>query len=289
MKAQAISRTIYQNSSFRLRKYDFKNFLKVWHYHPEVELIVLLESTGTRFIGDSIEKFAPGDIVLTGKKLPHLWLNDDIYFDEKSTLRARCYGFHFHEHFLDNISNIPEMQFVRKLFERANRGIKFNLDDTDQFIADVETIYAKVEGFQLIKVLEMLLQLATVKDFEYLASPGFVTSFERKKDDKIFQVYEYIRNNFRDHISLDKAAELANMESSSFSRYFKRVHKKTLTRYVNEIRIGYACKLLIEQKYNISEICYRSGYNNVTHFNRKFKSFKGVTPSQYIKLYTNID
>jgi AraC-like DNA-binding protein len=289
MKAQAISRTIYQNSSFRLREYDFKNFLKVWHYHPEVELIVMLESTGTRFIGDSIEKFAPGDVVLIGKNLPHLWLNDDIYFDEESTLRARCHGFHFHEHFLDNLSNIPEMQFVRKLFERANRGIKFKLDDTDQFILDVETIYAKNEGFKLIKVLEMLLQLATTKDFEYLASPGFVTSFERKKDDKIFRVYEYIRNNFTDHISLDKAAELANMESSSFSRYFKRVHKKTLTRYVNEIRIGYACKLLIQQKYNISEVCYKSGYNNVTHFNRKFKSFKGVTPSEYIQLYTNID
>ena len=141
----------------------------------------------------------------------------------------------------------------------------------------------------MIKVLEMLLQLATANDFEYLASPGFATSFERKKDDKIFRVYEYIRNNFTDHISLDKAAELANMESSSFSRYFKRVHKKTLTRYVNEIRIGYACKLLIQQKYNISEVCYKSGYNNVTHFNRKFKSFKGVTPSEYIQLYTNID
>lgn len=289
MKAQAISRTIYQNSSFRLREYDFKNFLKVWHYHPEVELIVMLKSTGTRFIGDSIEKFVPGDVVLVGKNLPHQWLNDDIYFDEESTLRARCHGFHFHEHFLDNLSNIPEMQFVRKLFERANRGIKFNLDDTDQFIADVETIYAKSEGSKLIKVLEMLLKLATTKDFKYLASPGFVTSFERKKDDKIFRVYEYIRNNFKDHISLDKAAELANMESSSFSRYFKRVHKKTLTRYVNEIRIGYACKLLIQQKYNISEVCYKSGYNNVTHFNRKFKSFKGVTPSEYIQLYTNID
>ncbi|MDR9365043.1 MAG: AraC family transcriptional regulator [Balneolaceae bacterium] len=289
MKAQAISRTIYQNSSFRLKEYDFKNFLKVWHYHPEVELILILESTGTRFIGDSIEKFGPGDVVLIGKNLPHLWLNDDIYFDEESTLRARCHGFHFHEHFLDNISKIPEMQFVRKLFEEANRGIKFNIDDTDLFIENVEAIYAESEGSKLIKVLEMLLKLATTKDFEYLASPGFVTSFERKKDDKIFRVYEYIRNNFRDQISLDKAAELANMESSSFSRYFKRVHKKTLTRYVNEIRIGYACKLLIQQKYNISEVCYRSGYNNVTHFNRKFKSFKGVTPSQYIKLYTNID
>lgn len=289
MKAQAISRTIYQNSSFRLKEYDFKNFLKVWHYHPEVELILILESTGTRFIGDSIEKFGPGDVVLIGKNLPHLWLNDDIYFDEESTLRARCHGFHFHEHFLDNISNIPEMQFVRKLFEEANRGIKFNIDDTDLFIENVETIYAESEGSKLIKVLEMLLKLATTKYFEYLASPGFVTSFERKKDDKIFRVYEYIRNNFRDQISLDKAAELANMESSSFSRYFKRVHKKTLTRYVNEIRIGYACKLLIEQKYNISQVCYRSGYNNVTHFNRKFKSFKGVTPSQYIKLYSNID
>lgn len=289
MKAQPISRTIYQNSSFRLKEYNFKNFLKVWHYHPEVELIVILESTGTRFIGDSIEKFVPGDVVLIGKNLPHLWLNDEKYFSEESLLRARCYGFHFHEHFLENLSKIPEMGYVRDLFVRANRGIKFNLLHADLFIETVENIYKTGDSFKLIKVLEMLLKLATQKEFEYLASPGFVTSFENKKDDRIFRVYEYIRNNFTDHISLEKAAQLANMESSSFSRYFKRVHKKTLTRYVNEIRIGYACKLLIDQKFNISEVCYRSGYNNVSHFNRKFKSLKGVTPSEYIELYANID
>ena len=289
MKAQPISRTVYQNSSFRLKEYDFKNFLKVWHYHPEVELIIILDSTGTRFIGDSIEKFAPGDVVLTGKNLPHLWLNDDIYFDNHSTLRARCYGFHFHEHFLENLSNIPEMKFVRDLFERASRGIKFNIENTEAFIETVENIYKAGDSLKFIKVLNMLLNLSSEKEFDYLASPGFVTSFERKKDDKIFKVYEYIQNNFTDHISLEKAAELANMESSSFSRYFKRVHKKTLTRYVNEIRIGYACKLLIDQTFNVSEVCYRSGYNNVSHFNRKFKSLRGVTPSEYIELYSNID
>lgn len=289
MKAQPINRTIYQNSSFRLKEYAFNNFLKVWHYHPEVELIVILESTGTRFIGDSIEKFMPGDVVLIGKNLPHLWLNDDIYFDTESTLRARCYGFHFHEHFWENLSNIPEMDYVRDLFERAERGIKFNFRETELVIESVEKIFKAGDSFKFIKMLEMLLKLATQEDVNYLASSGFVNSFERRKDDKIFRVYEYIRHNFDNHISLEKAAELANMESSSFSRYFKRVHKKTLTRYVNEIRIGYACKLLIEQRFNVSEVCYRSGYNNVSHFNRKFKSFKGVTPSEYIELYTNID
>jgi AraC-like DNA-binding protein len=289
MKAQPISRTIYQNSSFHLKEYDFKNFLKLWHYHPEVELIIMLESTGTRFIGDSIEKFTPGDVVLIGKNLPHLWLNDEKYFSEESTLRAKCYGFHFHEHFLENFSKIPEMKYVKNLFERANRGIKFNIKEIDLFIEHVKKIYTGGESFNMIKVLEMLLKLENEKDFSYLASLGFINSFERKKDDKIFRVYEYIRNNFTDHISLDKAAELANMESSSFSRYFKRVHKKTLTRYVNEIRIGYACKLLIEQKFNVSEVCYKSGYNNVSHFNRKFKSFKGVTPSEYVELYSSVD
>ncbi|MDR8394594.1 AraC family transcriptional regulator [Aliifodinibius sp. S!AR15-10] len=286
MKAQPISRTVYQNSSFRLKEYVYNNFLKVWHYHPEVELIIILESTGTRFIGDSIEKFEPGDIVLIGKNLPHLWLNDDVYFEEDSTLQARCHGIHFHKHFAENLKNIPEMESIRNLFRRADRGIKFESNKTESIITQIVEIYESDECTKLIKLFEVLLHLANESEYELLSSAGFVNTFERKKDDKIFRVYEYILNNFTQEVSLEEAADLANMESSSFSRYFKRIHKKTLTRFVNEIRIGHACKLLIEQNYTVSEICYRSGFNNISHFNRQFKSLKGMTPTEYIRMYT---
>ncbi|HKK46366.1 MAG TPA: AraC family transcriptional regulator, partial [Balneolaceae bacterium] len=124
-------------------------------------------------------------------------------------------------------------------------------------------------------------------DYKILSSAGYINSFNENKDNKILRVYEYIMNNFTRDVCLDEAALQANMNPSAFSRYFKRIHKKTFTQFLNEIKIGYACKLLIEQKLNISEICYKSGFNNVSNFNRQFKSLKKTTPTEYIKMYTS--
>ena len=103
------------------------------------------------------------------------------------------------------------------------------------------------------------------------------------------KVYEYIFKNFNHNISLKNVAEVANMNKSAFSRLFKKVNNKPYSKYLNEIRIGYACKLLIENKYNITFICYESGFNNISNFNRQFKNITSMTPSEYIKNISNID
>lgn len=130
--------------------------------------------------------------------------------------------------------------------------------------------------------LNILNKLAKHKDTKRLSSQGFVNSFKASKSDTQDKIQAYIFKNFNRDINLEQAAKIANMNTSAFSRYFKRVNKKTFSKYVSEIRIGYACRLLLEDKFNISTICYESGFNNISNFNRQFKIIMGCTPSEYL-------
>jgi len=286
MKAQLISQHVYQNKSFILENHHYNNFLKAWHYHPELELVIIHESTGTRFVGDNIEKFEPGEIVLIGKNLPHMWLNDKIYFEGNPNLKAKAHVIHFHKTFASGLAQFPELSCILKLLNKSKRGIEFEDKNRNRdVITAVNDMFNLKKYEKIIKLLEILKCLSDQNDYKTLSSTGYVDKFSEKKDTKILKVYKYIMNNFTQGICLDEAADLINMNPSAFSRYFKRIHKKTFTRYVNEVKVGYACKLLIEQKFNIAEICYKSGFNNVSNFNRQFKSIKEMTPSDFIKLH----
>jgi AraC-like DNA-binding protein len=143
-----------------------------------------------------------------------------------------------------------------------------------------------LDGFEkTMKFIRILHALTKHKNYKLLSSKGFVNSFNKTENKNLDKTYEYIFSHFNNPISLNEVAEVASMNPSAFSRFFKRVNRKTFTRYLNEIRIGYACKLLMEHKFNISTICYESGFNNISNFNRQFKSIKGMSPTDYIHLH----
>lgn len=267
----------------------FHSFLKVWHYHPELELVTILKSSGTRFIGDSIEQFNEGDVVLIGKNLPHMWLNDIEYFNEKSIKEAESIDIHFKLDFVgEYFFKIPEMNLIEKLLKNANLGIKFSGDLT-QIIKQIKKIHA-LKGFnKVIEFIQLLNQLAKHESYKLLSSPGFVNSFNKTGKKNLDKIYEYIFENFREPISLNDVSEISNMNPSAFSRFFKRVNRKTFSEYLIEVRIGYACKLLIQNKYNISEVCYESGFNNISNFNRQFKKVTKLSPSDYSKQYSKMN
>lgn len=280
---QLLTRAIHQNCSFSLECHSYQ-FLKVWHYHPELELVFILEGTGTRFVGDGIEKFGPGEIVLIGKNLPHLWLNDKENFEKNSHLQSKAIVIHFMESFSGNFLQIPEMESIKSLFEKAKCGIKFEGKSNDLIFQKANEMQELQDLDRVIKLLEILKELSLHPDYKILSDSSFVGSMQGNTDHKMERVQNYIMSNFQNGISLDVAAELANMNPSAFSRYFRQVQKKTFTQFVNEIKIGHACKLLIEQDYNIAEVCYASGFKNLSNFNRKFKEIKNVSPSEFMKL-----
>lgn len=283
MKIHLLDRSNLSNSSFATKVNEYPYFLKIWHYHPELELVVVLKSEGTCFIGDSVEKFGIGDIVLIGKNLPHMWQNDEDYFKQSNKHKsAKAIAIHFKQDYLGpKFFETPEMIHILELFERARFGLKF-LNTNKSLISDIQAML-EMEGFEkTMAFLNILNKLAKHKDTKRLSSQGFVNSFKASKSDTQDKIQAYIFKNFNRDINLEQAAKIANMNTSAFSRYFKRVNKKTFSKYVSEIRIGYACRLLLEDKFNISTICYESGFNNISNFNRQFKIIMGCTPSEYL-------
>lgn len=285
MKLKRLHRDNPENSSFMVTHHMVPYFLKIWHYHPELELVLSLKSTGTRFVGDSIKKFEAGDIVLIGKNLPHMWLNDEAYFKTGNDLVAEDVVIHFNKDFLGSgFLEANEMKHLANLLIKSRYGIKFT-DPPKKVIRSIKKINLLNSGFErTLKFIKVLSYLANHNNCELLASEGFISSFKENKNESLDKTFEYIFENFAQPISLTDVAKIANMNPSAFSRFFKRVNRKTFSRYLNEVRIGYACKKLIENKSNIASICYESGFNNISNFNRQFRSIKNMSPSEFLKL-----
>ncbi|MCG2460744.1 AraC family transcriptional regulator [Flavobacteriaceae bacterium F89] len=287
MKLHLLNRRSAHNHSFKVTHNRYPNFLRIWHHHPELELVLVSKSTGTRFIGDSIEKFGPGEVVLIGKDLPHMWLNDDIYFQGKSDLTAEAVAAHFKEDFLGSqIFMVPEMKHIGALFERASQGIKFE-SVTPTIIERIHRLPVLENFEKAIGLLEILHLLAMHREYKLLCSKGFTNSLGEGEDINMDKANAYIFKNFNTPIGSKDVATVLNMNPSAFSRYFKRIHRKTFTKYINEIRIGYACKLLMEEKNTVTAVCYESGFNNISNFNRQFKQLTGMSPSEYVKYHTD--
>ncbi|HUH27936.1 AraC family transcriptional regulator [Gelidibacter sp.] len=285
MKLHLLDRS-HTTSAISVRKNSYANFLKIWHYHPELELVIVLKSKGTRFIGDSIKKFQPKDVVLIGKNLPHMWLNDPKYFQDNKSLSAEAVAIHFKEDFLGNtFLQLPEIKPIVTLFKKAEQGIQFR-NVPDALLQTIVKLNDETDFNKTHQFIGILHQLALHEDYNLLASSGYVASLRLEESDLSNKVIAFIFNNFNKEIDLNTVAEIVNMNPSAFSRSFKRVHRKTFSKYVNEIRIGYACKLLIENELNVAAIAYESGFNNLSNFNRQFKMIKNMSPSAYLKKHS---
>ncbi len=281
MKLHLLDRSTLENHSFNLVHNRYPHFLKIWHHHPELELVYVVESTGTRFVGDSIEKFEAGNLVLIGKNVPHMWLNDEEYFEEDSGLMAEAFGVHFTEAFLGKeFVMAPEMKPIQQLLQRARRGIFFQ-DPEPSILAAIRALFDMEPFEKTMQLVRILYKLAHHKHCSLLASPGFIQSFNQAENRVLDEVYAFVLKNFKNPIGSRDAAEIACMHPSAFSRFFKRIHRKTFTRYLNEIRVGYACKLLMENKFSVTQICYESGYSCVSNFNRQFKRIMDMSPTEY--------
>jgi transcriptional regulator GlxA family with amidase domain len=173
------------------------------------------------------------------------------------------------------------MEKIKNLFERAKKGIRFNIQIK-------ETIGPKIEGLvnleganRIISFLEILDDLATTEDYTLLNANGFAFETSPQNSTKIDIVFKHINENFSEHISLEEIADLASMTVPAFCRFFKKTTGKTFTKLVNEYRVVHATKLLSESQFSITDICYECGFNNFSHFNKLFKEFTGKSASKY--------
>ncbi|WP_161890337.1 AraC family transcriptional regulator [Pontibacter russatus] len=262
------------------------HFYENLHFHPEVQIMFICEGSGTQFIGDSIGSFNSGDLLLLGPNLPHVFRNDKRYYEQGSVLKVENISVFFQtESFGEHFLSLPEAYPVHKLLLYSKRGIRIKGETKNRITALVQQML-RLDGFErMIQLFTILHLLSLSKELEPLSSVGFDGPQNDSDSKKINDVFTYIMNNFSEEVKLQEAASIANMSVNAFCRYFKQHTRKTFSSFLNEIRIGHACRLLIEDRWNVRETAFDCGFDNISYFNRQFKNITSYTPSEYVKLH----
>lgn len=288
MKPQLLKLSTNSIHSFSAREDHVPYINNRWHYHPEIELLFIKQGTGTQFIGDHIRRFRSGDLVMIGSNLPHYCKFDDAYFEENSGLKAQVYVIHFRENFWgETFLNLPENKSIKNLLERAKRGLLIT-GKIEKTVAEiVRKLPDSIGGTRLLSLLEALHYMSGSNELATLSSIGFNPAYEQTENDRIHAIYEFSLANFKRKILMQEVAEVAHVSVNYFCRYFKSRTSKTYSRFINEIRVGYACKLLIENKISIKQICSESGFYNFASFHQYFKAITGKSPLHYQRAYLN--
>ncbi|MGB3849981.1 MAG: AraC family transcriptional regulator [Tunicatimonas sp.] len=278
--------TFEPQCSFVLQKDSYPYYPTPWHYHPEYELALVVKSSGQRMVGDSMDNFSDGDLVLMGPNLPHAYNNHPEYYKKDSKLTAEAVVIHFREDFLGpQFFDLPEMDSVRKLLINARWGLKI-LGETRRQTADVmQNMLTEPPARRLLGLLQILEMLSVSNEYRLLSSPGYGQAPPDEDVHRMTKVYNFVMSRFREPIKLSEVAHIAHLTPPSFCRFFKARTRKTFTQFLNEVRVGYACQLMSEEHLNISDICFRSGFNNLSNFNRQFKKRTRQSPLQYRKAY----
>lgn len=273
MKPKIEHRLTSSEASFYFRHAKNESLKFIWHFHRGYELALVLKNSGRRFVGDNIANFYPFDLVLTGPGLPHTW------FSEK---KGEHFVIQFNEHFLGkDFFSLPEMQPIKIFLQKASRGIAFDKATARLIEKKMRLLEKATQAKRIILVLEILDLLASSKNYKILSTKQFSMHIHNSNGKRIDAVYNYINSRYLEPITLKQISNVAGMREQSFCRFFKNSTGKVFTEYLSELRIAHACMLLIETDKSIGEICFESGFNNLSNFNRRFIKIKGMPPRQY--------
>lgn len=249
-----------------------------WHRHPEIELVYINGGSGRRHIGNHLSYFQNGDLILMGSNLPHSGFKYRLTGNKLETLVQVKPDFLGHDFF-----DIPEMEPVKQLLEKAKLGISFHGKTKRHMGAKVEKL-ARMDPFdKLLGLLAIFKQLAISQEYTILNAQGYAIETRPEDNDRINKVFDLVSRHYTRPISLEEVADIANLTVPSFCRYFKNMTGKTFVQYANEYRIVNAIKLLSERPLSIAEVAMECGFNNFSHFNKSFKQVTGKSPSEYRK------
>ena len=257
-------------SSFDLRYEKVPYFSNPWHYHPEFELTLIVKSSGIRFIGDSIEPFNEGELVLLGPNLPHYWRNSSTYYTMEAPSKAEAI-----------IMRFRNDHWGVQLLKRAEFGIHFSKKTALEVSPILMRTLGATDTERLISWLQIFDILARENDYRLLSQKSFGGINPKNDSSRIDKVLAFIQSHLTERISLEEVATIAAMNKTAFCRYFKQQTNKTFIEVLIEIRIQTACRLLMESDKNISQIAYECGFHDVPYFYQVFKTTKGISPGGF--------
>ena len=274
MLAQLERVSLKPGESLACREYATARFFSPFHFHPECELTLIEASHGLRFVGDSIERFAPGDLVLLGPGLPHYWNNPPDWRG-----RARSIVVQF---LPEVIGNAPEFSAVRTLLQRAGRGIHFPGRAAREATNRMRGMTSLAPVPRLLLLMETLHLLSSARGTRLLASAGYAPVFNVDDQSRLARVLDYVNAALADGVEQREAARRAGLTPAGFSRYFRRKLGHTFEDFVNEVRVGRICRALIDEpERTVAEIAFAHGYNTLANFNRQFLRRTGLSPMSY--------
>ncbi|MCG8578938.1 MAG: AraC family transcriptional regulator [Bacteroidales bacterium] len=271
----------FKNERLDITKKEIPCLDSSWHYHPQYELLYISQSNGIRFVGDSVSQFFPGDLVLVGPYLPHLWRNDPSFYKEDDENKVKTIVLKFTKDFIgEGTFNLPEFSGVNQLLEQSKFGVGFGKDVSRLLHNELVGIIELTPAEQSIKLLDILCRLSLTEEKNVLSSTD-MRQYTTDNSQRLDEVLKYISDNYANDISLNDVSDVACMTTNSFCRFFKRMTNKSYVQFLNEVRIRNASRLLAQEDDPVSEVCYKVGYNSITNFNKQFKQIMGCTPNNY--------
>lgn len=252
------------------------------HFHEEFELNFILNGKNVkRIIGDHTEFIEDIELVLVGSNLPHGWFTG-AYNYENNDEKIREVTIQFHKDlFEDKFLKRNQLYFINKLLEKSSKGILFSKETALALKGRLLGLTNKTGFDSVLELLSILHDLSISRNFVLLSNETFVDSNISYNSRRLDKVFEHLRTNYHKEISLDDVAKIAGMTEVSFSRFIKKRTGKTFIDSLNDIRLGYASRLLIDSTETIAEIAYKCGFNNISYFNRLFKKKKNLTPKEF--------
>lgn len=268
--------------SFCFRQFRTPRFEMPWHFHPECELTLIRRGRGMRYAGDSIERFDDGDLVFLGSNLPHYW-----WMDAGDRRGGHSVVIQFEPAVLGGkLLDFPEAAGIRRLMALGGRGVRFSGTTADEAARLMMKMEERAGWRRLCLLIETFGLLGEGRSEGHpLASPGYAPVLDERDGRRLRAVCKYVNDSYAEEIRQVRAATLAGLSPAAFSRYFHKRMGKTFEGYVIEVRVGHACRRLIEEESTVAEIAYATGFNNLSNFNRHFRKLKGVAPQEYRRSY----
>lgn len=265
--------------SFKIWSHGYPYRTVRWHFHPEYELHLVTTTSGTFFVGDHVGSFEPGQLVLVGPNLPHNWVSR-VAPDEQ--VQHRCVVLQFAREFIEGcIEGFPELHAIDRLLAASVFGVEFAPEIGAAALPILIRLLDAQGARRVALFFDLLDLLSPVGTVGRLASAGYRIDVSSYMNSEINHVLATIGRNLDGDLSEGDLARLVGFSASKFSRMFRRHTGMTFVRYVNRLRIERACRMLLDNDLTITEICYRTGFNNLSNFNRQFLEQRGIPPSRY--------
>jgi AraC-like DNA-binding protein len=266
-----------ENESFVYRNFEYDFFPTPWHYHPEFEIVLVTSSTGKRHIGNHVGDFGPGNLCFIGCNIPHTYKSDEKYYHKKKQLKAKSIVIHFSLDTFGDSIYLPEFKPILSFLKNYKRA--FDITGIEQ--EKISDIMRKMQYYKPLKrwyALVQILEILSMSDNLHNIVQDEIEGFNPLESMRLLKVFEFVKDNYHRSIKIASISALVHMTETSFSRFFIQRTRRSFTDYLVEYRLSKAQKLILETEENIENIAMRTGFNNLSNFNRHFKKKFGVTP-----------